>query len=134
MTKKVVKYSRAEVIEILELAKIGATVREIADIIGRSPNFVYNRFVEFDIAKQPKDRDADSIVSALQENNVVRAVMDARATPTQISNKFLSNSNNHTVSPKGIQYGSYKGTLEDIAIQLMEIVDKLEALSNNNVR
>ena len=40
MTKKVVKYSRAEVIEILELAKIGATVREIADIIGRSPNFV----------------------------------------------------------------------------------------------
>lgn len=134
MTKKVVKYSRAEVIEILELAKIGATVREIADIIGRSPNFVYNRFVEFDIAKQPKDRDADSIVSALQENNVVRAVMDARATPTQISNKYLSNSNNHTVSPKGIQYGSYKGTLEDIAIQLMEIVDKLEALSNNNVR
>ena len=134
MTKKVVKYSRAEVIEILELAKIGATVREIADIIGRSPNFVYNRFVEFDIAKQPKDRDADSIVSALQQNNVVRAVMDARATPTQISNKYLSNSNNHTVSPKGIQYGSYKGTLEDIAIQLMEIVDKLEALSNNNVR
>ena len=134
MTKKVVKYSRAEVIEILELAKIGATVREIADIIGRSPNFVYNRFVEFDIAKQPKDRDADSIVSALQENNVVRAVMDARATPTQISNKYLSNSNNHTVSPKGIQYGSYKGTLEDIAIQLMEIVDKLEALSNYNVR
>ena len=134
MTKKVVKYSRAEVIEILELAKIGATVREIADIIGRSPNFVYNRFVEFDIAKQPKDRDPDSIVSALQENNVVRAVMDARATPTQISNKYLSNSNYHTVSPKGIQYGSYKGTLEDIAIQLMEIVDKLEALSNNNVR
>lgn len=134
MTKKVVKYSRAEVIEILELAKIGATVREIADIIGRSPNFVYNRFVEFDIAKQPKDRDPDSIVSALQENNVVRAVMDARATPTQISNKYLSNSNNHTVSPKGIQYGSYKGTLEDIAIQLMEIVDKLEALSNSNVR
>ena len=65
---------------------------------------------------------------------MTKAVMDARVTPTQISNKYLSTSNNHTVSPKGIQYGSYKGTLEDIAIQLMEIVDKLDALSNNNVR
>ena len=125
---------REEVIEILELAKIGATIKEIADLSGRSYHAVYTKFREYEIANHPSDRIDENIISALEQNNAVRAVVDSRATPVQITDKYLSNSNNHTVSPKGIQYGSNKDTLEDIAIQLMEIADKLEVLSSSNVR
>lgn len=124
---------RDEVIEILELAKIGATVAEIANVTGRSAYAVYCKFREYDIAVKPSDRLDENIVTALKQNNGIRAIVDSRATPVQIADKYLSDSNNHTVSPKGIQYGSNKDTLEDIAIQLMEIADKLEVLSSSPV-
>ena len=132
MTKKNPRIvGRPEIIQILELAKIGATVKEITAVVDRSAHLVYTRLAEFGVAVKPSERDADSIVSALEQNHAVQAVIDARATPVQITNKYLSNSNNHTVSPKGIQYGSYKDTLEDIAIDLLEIIDKIETLSKS---
>ena len=56
---------RDEVIEILELAKIGATVAEIANVSGRSTYAVYSKFREYDIAVKPSYRQDENIVSAL---------------------------------------------------------------------
>jgi len=125
------RLSREEIIQILELAKIGATVAEISNVSGRSAYAVYCKFREYDIAVKSSDRLDENIVTALELNNGIRAIVDSRATPVQITDKYLSNSNNHTVSPKGIQYGSYKDTLEDIAIDLLEIIDKIETLSKS---
>ena len=122
---------RDEIIQILELAKIGATVAEISNVTGRSAYAVYCKFREYDIAVNASDRQDENIVTALELNNGIRALVDSRATPVQITGKYLSNSNNHTVSPKGIQYGSYKDTLEDIAISLLEIIDRVESLSES---
>ena len=131
-----VALSRSEINRIHELARMGATIKEMQVAIGRSDGCIRAKLHEFRINVKPGLRDEESITNAMKmSDRVTEAISGTTPNPNAVLPKTHTNGTLDYIGKEIFEdiegVGKLAVEVESMVYQMMEIADKLSTIKRH---